>query len=241
MSIRFVLMLAVVLQVGRAAAEPWKPIAAGVEYRVFAGGLGQALRVDLKRVRLTAVKAARSNTKKPEGATVEALSSGSKALFGINGGFFDPQFRSLGLLISGRKELNPIRKADWGILWTNAKTHRATLVHTKAWSSSMRRKAGFAIQAGPRLVVNGKIVKVKLQWGRRTAIGIQRDGRKLVIAVVAASMFLPTLAKHMLTTLSCPNALNLDGGGSTQLWAKIPRVRRISGEPVANGVLFSPR
>ena len=83
-----------------------------------------------------------------------------------------------------------------------------------------------AIGGGPALVHAGKLMQWKgpIQVRHpRTAIGwndddillVVVDGRQLDVSI---GMTLPELAEYMLK-LGCKEAMNLDGGGSTTLWA----------------------
>ncbi len=214
-----------------ATPPTWTEATRGVEYTRLLSGDGQAFRVDLKQVALRVAKPADS-------ARVGAMARGTSAVIAINGGYFDPQFRSLGLLISDGAVKNPLRKADWGVI-TVDKRGRARLVHTRDYKPS--RTTNFAIQAGPRLVVKGRPLKLKPQRGRRTALGITRDGRHIVIFIADRRLLLPKLARVMRDMLDCPNALNLDGGSSTQLWSSLPGIKNVGGAHVANGVLVVPK
>ena len=107
-----------------------------------------------------------------------------------------------------------MRRADWGVFWI--KNGVAHLSHTRDFSSSIRPDE--AIQCGPRLVVNGTPTKLKPQWARRTGVGIDRSGR-VVIAVSDGDLSLEEWAKLWASPsgLNCSDALNMDGGPSTQL------------------------
>ncbi len=225
-------LLILVLNGAPANARDWKSLEPGLSLRTFAGGDGQAFRIDLSRWRLSVVEAGDG------GARVEALARNQGASLAVNGGFFDPSFRALGLLVSAGKQLNRLRRADWGVL-SVTRRGSAKLVHTRNY----KRRSGtdFAIQSGPRLVTDGRLLSLKAQSARRTAIGIPPGGRELVLVVVRSPMLTMELARHMRDTLGCRYAVNLDGGSSTQLWSKHARVRNETGFPVANAVLVSPR
>ena len=158
----------------------------------------------------------------------------------VNGGFFNPQQHSLGLLIDQGHLLNPVRKADWGILSVDRTTRRAALVHTRDWRQKAPKLPEFAIQAGPRLVVGGRPLSLKPQRARRTALGI-RSGGKTVVLVVASGPILTQDLADVFVRLNCPYALNLDGGSSTQLWSSDSRIRPVKGVPVPNFVGIVPR
>ena len=75
------------------------------------------------------------------------------------------------------------------------------------------------MQCGPRLVVNGKTTDLKSQWGRRTGVGIEASG-KVIIAVSDGELSFDDWANIWASKngLNCRDALNMDGGGSTQMW-----------------------
>jgi uncharacterized protein YigE (DUF2233 family) len=81
-----------------------------------------------------------------------------------------------------------------------------------------------AIQAGPRLVVNGKVPKLKSEISQKTAIGINRKG-EVILLTTLYPFSVNELAKLMAKPeskggLGCRYALNLDGGSSSQLYAR---------------------
>jgi exopolysaccharide biosynthesis protein len=83
----------------------------------------------------------------------------------------------------------------------------------------------FAIQSGPRLVVNGKIpLSLKPGMDSRTALGITKNNDIILVATENLRLTTTQLASVMLAFqidggLGCVDALNLDGGSSTQLYA----------------------
>lgn len=214
----------------------WKQVAPGVEMRRWnaaneGGTVGvAALRVAPSRIRIAA------------GATLDAASWRQKfgAVAALNGGFFDPSGRSLGLRVARGKRLHPLRAADWGVFFVNersanegsaserANSKQARIVHTRDFKS--RRGVAEAIQCGPRLVVNGRPLRLKPQWARRTGIGVRRDGR-VVVAIADGAMSFRAWAALWAARdgLNCRDALNLDGGGSTQMSLGPPHT---GGKPV---------
>jgi uncharacterized protein YigE (DUF2233 family) len=73
-----------------------------------------------------------------------------------------------------------------------------------------------AIQVGPRLVVEGKAVKLRTQVARRTAVALDREGRSLTLVLADAPVEANELAGR-LAEIGFDAALFLDGGPSTQL------------------------
>lgn len=159
--------------------------------------------------------------------TVKNMVQTSGALLTINANFFDSSGKPLGLAIQDGKELNPFKNISWwGIFYQEGtKSHNVAghIIH----SSQFRKNPAIknAIQAGPRLIINGTIPKLKSQNSAKSAIGINKKGEILVVATLS-SIDIVELAELMVKPeltggLECINALNLDGGSSTQLYAKV--------------------
>lgn len=202
----------------------WQRVAPGVEVRQFPvsspGLLGNgqiiAVRAAPERLRVLQGKARPTSQWRKD----------AKAVAAINGGFFDKEGKTLGLRISDSKKKNALHPADWGVFFLE-RTSQGRLVakisHTRDYkkSKSGAKSITQAVQCGPRLVVNGKTTDLKPQTARRTGIGIQKDG-KVVIAVSDSALLFEEWAKIWVERdgLMCEQALNLDGGGSTQLSLK---------------------
>ena len=194
--------------------QTWRRLdASGVEMRVltrktaFSSVSIKAFRAAPSRVRL--------GTKDYLRASQWLKKSGARVV--VNGGYFDGQGRPMGLRVTRGQRQKGLRKANWGVFWI-AKG-RARISHTKDFAPATRPLE--AIQCGPRLVVKGRVTDLKEQWGRRTGMGIDRQGR-VVLAVSDGELTLREWAKIFADPngLNCPDALNLDGGGSTQLAVK---------------------
>ena len=169
---------------------------------------------DLARVGLVAVDA------RIDGrivATVDLLRQEVDAYVAVNGTFFDGQQRPLGLLISGGVELSRLRDADWGVVYVQRGV--VDLVHTRDFRPSP--SIDFAVQCGPRVVIDGKPPRLKTQVARRTGICILGP-RRVALFVVDTPIEANALAAWLATSedrdgLGCTDALLLDGGPSTQL------------------------
>ena len=119
-------------------------------------------------------------------ASVDHFSEASKALIGINGGFFDHAFKPLGLRINHSSNIN------------------------------------FAIQSGPRLLIKNVIPSLKPGIADRTAMGITKQGQVILLVTNNSAMTLSELARLLQSPpLYCVDAINLDGGSSSQLYAHI--------------------
>ncbi|STY29489.1 Exopolysaccharide biosynthesis protein related to N-acetylglucosamine-1-phosphodiester alpha-N-acetylglucosaminidase [Legionella wadsworthii] len=200
----------------------WRILSPGIEYQDLAGGILApwshiyAFRIDLNKNKLSLINAKKLLLKN---ASADQFAEHSKALLSINGGFFDHEFNPLGLRINNKKLVNPLKRISWwGIFY---------IKNNKAFISSVNHFAhdqdiDFAIQSGPRLLIKRKIPSLKPGIADRTALGITEDGKLIILVTTSAAMTTNKLA-HILRSepLSCIDAINLDGGSSSQLYAHI--------------------
>lgn len=204
------------------SAGNWQKLSSGIEYQDLAGRLLApwshiyAFRIDLKKNKLAIVSAKSLALKN---ASADQFGEHSQALLSINGGFFDHQFNPLGLRINDKKLENPLKRISWwGIFYVK---------NNNAYISSMNRfhhddDIDFAMQSGPRLLIKKKIPSLKPGLADRSALGITADGKVIILVSTNAAMSTNKLA-HLLKAppLSCTDAINLDGGSSSQLYAHI--------------------
>jgi len=210
------------LRAGKASA--WETISNGVEMRTL------SVRSDTTlsgKVNVIALRTTPSRVRVVSGATLDAPQWRRRhnAIAATNGGFFDKSGRSLGLRVATGKKLGSLRSANWGVFYITRRgqKYRANVRHTKDFAErySKLRNVYQAVQCGPRLVVDGQTTDLKPQLARRIGIGVQRDGR-VIIALSDGALPLQDWASLWARSngLNCLNALNLDGGGSTQLSLK---------------------
>jgi len=205
-----------------AHAAQWRDLATGIAYqelttnRLAPWSHIHAFRIDLKSNQLGVVLAKQLHLKY---ASVDELAQHSDALIAINGGFFDKKFHSLGLRINNYRQLNPLKHISWwGVLYT--KNNKASLSSFRRYRYN--RNVNFAIQSGPRLLINGRIPPLKPGSAERSAIGIDKNNHVLLLVTDNTSLTTTELAQLMRDApLHCIEALNLDGGSSSQLYAKI--------------------
>ena len=132
----------------------------------------------------------------------------------------------------------------WGVFYIiNGKPH---IVAARNYRYS--RNISFAIQTGPRLINNGKILPLKPGAAQRSAIGILPNNQVIILVTQDMRITTTQLAKIMQRPikqggLGCIYAINLDGGSSTQLYANINKFKLnlTSFAMVADTVLVSPR
>ena len=102
------------------------------------------------------------------------------------------------------------------------------------------------------IVEDGRVVASGTAINPRTALGITRDGRVILYVVDgrqghSRGLSLPDLGRHMIA-LGSVHAFNLDGGGSTTMFARLPGIDESptlrnspsdsSQRRVANGIVF---
>ena len=211
----------------------WQKLEDGLELRTF------TRRAGLSSQTITAVRAPANRVHVGSRALLRAPDWNKRlgAVAAINGGYFDSNSRAIGLRISQGKRTNPFySRANWGVFVI--RDDRAAITHTRDYKGSPRTRE--AMQCGPRLVVAGKVTDLKPQWARRSGVGIQANG-KVILAVSDGALSFDDWAAMWAdkNELNCRDALNLDGGPSTQMSvisAKHPVAVR-GGWPVPDAIL----
>jgi len=170
---------------------------------------------------------------------IKLLAKKTQALAAVNGGFFLPDYRPLGLLIVDGQETNPLRKTDWGVFMIQ--DHRPRIIHTQEFQKE--NNISQALQVGPRLVVNGRELRLKKQVAKRSAVGITFKNQVILLNSGDTDVYAQDLA-HIFRLpeteggLECRDALTLDGGPSAQMYAEYKSliIDHPGGWPVPNGI-----
>ncbi len=147
-------------------------------------------------------------------------------LAGSNGGFFQPDFEPVGLLLAGGKLIKKpsrVRLLSGALVVTG---HRIAL--RRSYEPLPGKNARQAVQAGPFLVEFGRTVPGLngVRTARRTVVFT--DGNRRWGLVTSTSLTLDELGQVLADPALLPaglkidKALNLDGGSSTGLWARQP-------------------
>ena len=222
----------------------WKTVGKGLDYtsiRVLPGII-HAFKIDPKQNKFGVVTAKDLGKKS---AYVRAIAKKYGALLAINGGFFTPEYDSLGLLINNGKVINPVKNTSWWSIFY-IKNNSPKIIHTNSFKNSS--SISMAIQSGPRLVVNGAIPKLKSSIAERSAICITPKKDVIIVATQNLLIQPAELANYLRKSeseggLGCFTALNLDGGSSTQLYAKIGSFDlEVTGmNKVSNAVVVYPK
>ena len=234
---------------GAAAADdppspPWERVGedldlAQVNVRVnpFLSSELLLVRSELKRHRVAVIKSTEFGRRRN---TVMALGMASRAAVAINANFFDEQGKALGLIISrgivnqglhrGGETLSGIFEVtSTGLRIINRDTFEPLGVTE-------------AVQAGPRLLSGGSRVRGLEASAFSKRSGVCIDGERRLILFAVSSGFLGLTMQQLQEVLmrpdiGCVDALNLDGGGSAQLWisGKIPGASRSFSEIFVQG------
>jgi uncharacterized protein YigE (DUF2233 family) len=142
-------------------------------------------------------------------------------LAGVNGGYFDPDYAPIGLLISDGKVIAPLRRARLitGVLAASPREVKILRVS----EFPKKQKFNAAVQCGPFLVDMGRSVRglEKSRAARRTFAAAGPANRAAL--GFCSEVSLSELAKILATTrladdFKIERALNLDGGSSSAFW-----------------------
>lgn len=162
---------------------------------------------------------------------LNSLAKRNQAVVAINGTFFDAYTKGAykapyGYIVSGGKMLKN-SSGDLRTIFTYDSNHLAALIPGLDFKSHFASGSmEGALQAGPRLLVNGKVSlnvtaegfkdpKILTGGGARSALGLTRDHKLILLTTSGATI--PQLAEIM-KQAGAYQAMNLDGGASSGLY-----------------------
>ena len=196
---------------------------AGIEHRhVVIQDSGNSARATID----IALMAAKSGTLRvidnPTGSEglADAMRRGN-CVAGINGGYFDPNFKPIGLTISDGMIISPLTRARLltGVLCSS---YRGIEI-VRLGEFSTKQKLNAAVECGPFLIDLGNRIRGldETRSARRTFAAVARGGKAAL--GVSSDLSLAQLS-DVLSTISLRDdfkiwrALNLDGGSSSAFW-----------------------
>lgn len=162
---------------------------------------------------------------------ITPLMRSAGALAGVNGGFFHPDFRPLGLMISDGRRAGQFTRTSLvsGSFLTIGQ--EPYLV----WNAEFMGERGVnqMLQAGPRLVDNGFALTSLNRTKHATRTFIATDGKRqwalgTVRGITLAGLGELLASPGVLPGLQAQRALNLDGGRSTAFYARTPGGRELA-------------
>jgi uncharacterized protein YigE (DUF2233 family) len=151
-----------------------------------------------------------------------------RLLFVTNAGMFDSTLKPVGLYVERGRELVHVNIKSGrgnfhmkpnGIFYISG--GNAAVAETQAFVKQ-RPQADLATQSGPMLVMNGRLhprfhpgsTSLKL----RSGVGVRADG-EVIFAISQEAVSFDSFARLFRDGQSCPNALFLDGGSVSSLYA----------------------
>jgi uncharacterized protein YigE (DUF2233 family) len=206
---------ALVLAAALAAAQETRPVLSGVGYREVDGRAFTlaVLDVDPARASIRVLDARRFGR---PALTAREFAERTGAAAAVNASFFDDRKAPLGLVVSDREVRNPPRRAGWGIFFVSAGRPRIAAPA----GFSVTKAVEQAVQVGPRLLSGGRVARLKPQSARRSVVGLDRAGHVVLAVTTRGEADATELAELLGRGVGLVDALNLDGGGSTQLYLR---------------------
>ncbi|HWY51168.1 MAG TPA: phosphodiester glycosidase family protein [Chthoniobacterales bacterium] len=175
----------------------------------------------------------------------EAMSRGN-FLAAVNGGYFDPDYKPIGLLVVDGAVIAPLQKARLlsGVFSASVKKVQISRVA----EFSMAQKPDAAVECGPMVVDLGKAVRglESTRAARRTfaAVGAGDKAALGFCSDVTLADLSNILATVLAPDFKIQRALNLDGGSSSAFWFKRAKGSAFSmaeQKPVRDFVAIVPR
>jgi len=177
---------------------------------------------------------------------LEEVVSRGNFLAAVNGGYFDPDYKPIGLLIVDGTMIAPLQKARLlsGVLSASSKKVQIS----RFAEFSMSQKPDGAVECGPMLVDLGKAVRgLEATRGARRTFAAVGAGDKAALGFcsdVTLADLSSVLASISIPDFKIQRALNLDGGSSSAFWFKRANGSAFSiseQKPVRDFVAIVPR
>jgi hypothetical protein len=172
--------------------------------------------------------------------TVEQIVAPYPVVVAANASFFDTDGRAMGLAVDEGRVMVPSNRRAWGALVIDGTQGRIMLGADIQNPLDHR----LIVQGIPRLLIGGKVPPLKPQVAERTAVCA---GGNIVVLVVSTKVEATAFARFLADPpdrggLGCWDALNLDGGPSTQLVVKLPALTLSlpGGWGVPNALVVAP-
>jgi uncharacterized protein YigE (DUF2233 family) len=209
----------------------WKTVQKGIDFRTVGLERSEPSQIiELKLLRFDSrwivPRVLHSSQFQLKGATVKSFAEKTGALAAINANYFDEKGRPLAYLKTIEKEINPaVSKHS---LYTGVFGVRDSVPFVTHRDSFQPAQVSEGLQTGPLLLNHSAFVEFTSgpgRYARRSVIGVDREGRLIIgvtDAVLGGLSFaeLQELFTGTKWQLDTPDLLNLDGGGSAQLYVK---------------------
>lgn len=210
----------------RRCVDEWQQVDQGARYRT-AGCRGDGSGFQLHVVEVDPNLWAIDAVDGPRRRMADAVAA-ADARFAINANFFDVNDRSLGVIVSGGKTVRRVHPVSWQSIFSIDRDGNARITRRDDWER-VRSDVVTAVQAGPRLVVDGEKNRVaKAQPSLRSGVCITGEG-KVRFFVTARGSYADVHEMVELAAKSesedgmgCSDAMLFDGGPSAQMYLDTP-------------------
>jgi uncharacterized protein YigE (DUF2233 family) len=235
-------------------AGSWNTVRKGVEFRKIAmerSEPSQTLEFKLLRFDsgLIVPRVLYADQFHLKGASAKTFAEKSGAIAAINANYFDEKGRPLAYLKTTQKEVNSTVSKH--ALYTGIFGVRELGPFVAHRDNFQPSQASEALQCGPLLLNKGAVEMLNgsARYARRSVIGMDKEGRILigVTDAVLGGLSFPELQELFTSSnrrLDATDLLNLDGGGSAQLYVKAGKFEEwlagTSEVPVAIGFFAKP-
>jgi uncharacterized protein YigE (DUF2233 family) len=216
----------------------WERLRKGLEYRAI-HCLGDEDDLDVHVIRID-LDEWDLNTSVVRGSTARGIARQKSSPFVINANFFDKARNPLGVIVSSGEVVSTPRDSSWQSIFLITKKGNPYVIMPEKWPV-YRDLASMAVQAGPRLVINGRTNRslsnnyaaeragVCVQWDKDLLFFAMPKNRKMHIKEMAKV----TRRAEIDGGLACKEAMLFDGGHSVNLLVEGGDERHsIEGDPV---------
>lgn len=222
-------------------ADAWREVEPGLRQRNLCSdgdATVQQVEVDAARWALDAVRVAPT--------TAPAIARDRGVPFAINANFFDPERKPLGVIVSEGKRLQRPHPVSWQSIFYTTSGLKAAIVLPEQWAA-VRDDAAMAVQAGPRLVADGRATgATRGNPSLRSGICLTSDERMIFFATTMRRLYDVDEMTELATRtedqggLGCRDAMLFDGGPSAQMYLAGSDIS-IEGDRVPVFVIARPR
>ena len=202
----------------------WTELQDGLDYRRITC-LGDEDDLDMHVVRVDPSRFD-IDTAVVSGAIATSVARERDAPFVINANFFDTARKPLGIVVRSGSLVRSPRTTSWQSIFLVKKDGGARIVVPSQWPT-YRDRAWMAVQAGPRLVVDGHTARVHQSYtAARAGVCIQRDAAITFFATPQSRKFdmyeIARIARRgeIDGGLECKDAMLFDGGHSVNFFAE---------------------
>ena len=224
-----------------ACTPEWRELEPGLRYRSHCDNDRIGLHLVEIDPRLWTLDAVRVDP-----TTAPAVARESGARFAINANFFDPERRTLGVIVSAGERVQRPHPVSWQSIFYVAGDGTPAIVLPKNWEP-VEGEAKMAVQAGPRIVVGGRSNEVaQATPSLRSGVCLPPD-RRLIFFVTGPMSFFDVHEMVDIASraeadggLGCHDAMLFDGGPSAQMHLEGSGIS-ITGDRVPAFVLARPR